>query len=281
MTDAYLQLSGGLRARITLLFFKHVHPLYRRISHNALREIALYLDLSALLPHLQGSHLSLICLETHKESIVQLTQNFPPLSQCCQVSTFNILLFSQLRHEVWEFGLIAHTLTQMPSLSKGRDWPAIVAYRGMVYVFGGYRVTTNERLEAQQWKLLANSQFHHFQTNPCPARDMIYLCDQRTADRGTEVYSIATNEFRQISSPSRFELSSSVSLAVGDALVWLTCLGEVIVQQSEDSGQMVPMRESAFLPTQSCPVRYRNCFYWRQLDGQVRSWKPPKSLSAT
>lgn len=270
---AYLELLG-LQARVALMFLKRVHPLYRRISLNILRETALYLDLFALLPCLSGSTLSLFCIDTGQESSVQLSQSFPQFSQCCLHSALEVLFFPNLLEQVWDYNLFSNALSQLPSLSTRRDWPAIVSYRAKVYVFGGYRTTTNERLDNQQWQLLAKSQFHHFHTNPCPMGEVIYLCDQRTMEKGTEAFSIDSDSFRQIKGPSRFELSSSVSLAVGDTLVWLTCLGEVIAQQNEDTGHQLPIHDKAFLPTQLCPVKYKDSFYWRQLYGRVRCWKP-------
>lgn len=275
---AYSELSGGLQARVALVFLKQVHPLYCRISVNILRETALYLDLFALLPCLSGSTLSLICMETGRERKVNLSQSFSQFSQCCIHSAVEIIFFPNLHKEVWEYSLLSNALSPLPSISACRDWPAIVSYRAKVYVFGGYRLTTNERLEVERWELIGNSSFNHFQTNPCPVGDEIYLCDQRTSDRGTEAYSIASDSFRQINSPSRFELSGSVSLAVDDTLVWLTCLGEVITQQNEDAGRILPVHDTPFLPTLLCPIKYRNGFYWRQLDGQVRCWKSPAAF---
>lgn len=270
-TKAYLDLTGGLQVRIYMVLCKLFHPVYHRLSFNILREAVSYLDLYAVLPYVKDATLHLYSLDTGTETTIQLTLPYSQFTQCCLLTISEILIFPNLVTNVWEYSLHSHSLTSLPPLQKPRDWPAIIAYNGHLYVFCGFRVTTNERF-SETWNSISESRFAHFQTNPCPISDKIYLCDTRATSGNIEVYDITMDCFVVVNKAIGYELTGSVTLAEGKDLVWLTCQGEWIVGK-EDMTCFTPGNRP-YAVTAMCPVLYQGWFYWRQVNGEVRCWKP-------
>lgn len=274
-SPVYLDLASDFHSRLALVFTKRFSHLYHRLSPNILREAIAYLDIGPLLPFIKGSTLSLYNLQVNREVKVQLTAAFPRLTRCCLTSPLEVLIFPNDSSDVWEYNIQSHLLRALPSLSTSRDWPCLVYYSLQMYVFGGYRKVTNERLETNVWNDLAHSSMNHFQSNPCPVLQRIYLCDRKLWNGSLEYYDIAANSFSTIKPLVYMELSSALTFAEGETLVWLTHSGTCVRQHPNKTIEQELLDESDFLLPVLCPVTFRDCFYWRQMDGTVRHWQSP------
>jgi len=267
----YLHLSNGLQTRLFLVCAKYFSPLFHSLSFNVVREALSYLSFAAVLPYLSGKSLSLFYLSSGPEVSVPLVQSFPKTSQCCLVSAVEVLLFPNLSTEVWLFRLASRRTSPMPALHLARDWPGIVAYNCHVYLFGGFNERSNERLDTlSSWTSLSNSDYHHFQMNPCPVHTRIFLCDNRAWGYKVEVYDLPSDSF-SMEAGVYFQLSGAVMLAEEETLLWVSCQGHVVVKKQGEYGKMKENMGKKYQITMLCPVKFEGSFYWREMGGAVQS----------
>jgi hypothetical protein len=160
----------------------------------------------------------------------------------------------------------------MPRLHTARDWPGIVAYNNHIYLFGGFNECSNERLDDLAcWNNISDSQYHHFQLNPCPIQTCIFLCDQRTWGYKVEVYDMISDSFTMQAGVYSQLSGGIIMLAEGETLLWVNCQGDVLAKHPGDYGKVREKQGEMHQPSLLCPVTFEGKFYWREIGGKVQS----------
>ena len=213
-----------------ILWIKAHGPLYKRLSINILREVNLYFARDQLLPATYAHSLVIHNSATWQHWVLPLPPAIPCGALFCIVDSVVAIAFYEAA--VTRVDMLDSRITSLPSLSTPRRCQSLLAFAGIIYVFGG--ICDNQLtltclrlgLRVETWTSLPDMQSEYCLTWPALWQEEIYIIPKLSGDY-IEVFTIASQSFRVISRPANFGWKGLFGFCKDDQLLILRSDGSL------------------------------------------------------
>lgn len=209
----------------TLILWLKAHcSLYKRLSVNILREVNLYFARDQLLPATYAHSLVIHNSATWQHWVLPLPPAIPCGALFCIVDSVIAIAFYET--SVTRVDMLDCLITSLPSLSTPRRCQSLLAFRGIIYVFGGIcenRLTPTclrLGLRVETWTALPDMQSEYCLTWPALWQEEVYIIPKLSGDC-IEVFTIASQSFRVMPRPEDFGWKGLFGFGKDDQLLIL------------------------------------------------------------
>ena len=278
----------GTQERLSLMWLCRSFRLFKPICPNVRREIGQYLgSLYRYIPQITGNSLSIYDSKTSTTTKSSLSLTFSYSSVFVLIHTSRILCLNPVgpQTDIYILDTPSPILQLQGSLAALRSYPGLINVAGDVYVFGGQKLKTAERLRVayKEWKSLPDMQHVRSGFMPCCAGRDIHLPSATSSQVLWEVWDVSKQEYRSIEKPLIPGIyDNSVSFLAGWDLIVVSAQKK-IGKFSLKSGicthlSCIVLARCEDAMSNLAPVQIDRSIYWVTLSGGLMTYSLDSGL---
>lgn len=279
---------AGTQERLSLIWLCRTSHLFKRICPNVRREIGQYFgSLYRYIPQISGNSLALYDSKTSTIAKSSLPVTFSQSSVFALIHTCRVLCLHPVGPQTNTYILDTSSLLlqSQGSLAALRCYPGLINVAGNVYVFGGQKLQTAERLRVayKEWQPLPDMQHVRSGFMPCCLGSVIHLPSTTSSQVLWELFDVNKQQFHSLEKPLIPGIyDNSVSFFADWDLIVVSAqkkLGKFNMQSSLCTNLhniTLGICEDAI--SNLAPVQVDRTIYWVRLDGRLKTYSLDSGL---